>query len=190
MKNVPEPAHVNPPSPVRRPPPQPSTRSNNARIPPITREVSAYSQMPRRFFRWDPYVELNERQRSELFSWFKSAAVPSRFIKDEKPLDPSLWATNLARAIIEVSLRIRPVSQLQRWLLPPLYTALRRMPLPSTPPSGPKVCRPLNWSIQEVSPSIYEANVVISIPGGQVSVVALRIEEFRGRWMTTALEFA
>ena len=99
--------------------------------------------------------------------------------------DPGAWAAPLARAIVEVVTGARQAQQLRRWLLPEIYAALVAVRLSpcarGTNPVHVRTC-PIDDRRTEVA--------VIVATASRTYALALRLEEYRGRWMTTALELA
>ena len=99
--------------------------------------------------------------------------------------DPGPWAALLARAIVEVVTGARQAPQLRRWLLPDLYAALVGVHLSpcarGTTPIHVRTC-----TIDEKHTEV----AVIVATATRTYALALRLEEYRGRWMTTALELA
>lgn len=107
--------------------------------------------------------------------------------------DPQTWAGTVARACVEALRGTRPAAQLHRWLDPEVFTALhRRASLAARirryPPRGRAVqirrVRPCR-----VAPGVWEAAVVL-VDGRRVRAAAVRIEERRGHWCTTAVQIA
>lgn len=99
--------------------------------------------------------------------------------------DPGPWAATLAGAIVEVVTGVRQAQQLRRWLLPDLYAALTAVRLSpcarGTTPVHVRTC--------PIDERKTEAAVIVST-ASRTYALALRLEEYRGRWMTTALELA
>jgi hypothetical protein len=104
------------------------------------------------------------------------------------------WAARLAQAVLEVVAAERPVTQLTSWVRPEIYQRLyRRQQLTSRQldPSRPRgrcpdqvrsvhVCHP--------TPEIAEVSVVT---GGtrRCRAMALRLEQRKGRWLCTELDW-
>ena len=98
---------------------------------------------------------------------------------DPQPLpDPDRWAATLARAVVEVVTGARQAPQLRRWLLPELYGALAAVHL-----------SPCARGTRPVHAATTEAAVIVST-AARTYALALRLEEYHGRWMMTALELA
>lgn len=111
--------------------------------------------------------------------------VPERDVLRSDLPDPGPWAALLARAIVEVVTGARQAPQLRRWLLPDLYAALVSVHLSpcarGTTPIHVRTC-----AIDEKHTEV----AVIVATATRTYALALRLEEYRGRWMTTALELA
>lgn len=99
--------------------------------------------------------------------------------------DPGPWAATLARAIVEVVTGVRTSHQLRRWLLPDLYAALIEVHL--TPCA--RGTTPIHVRVCTIDAQHTEAAVIVAT-ATRTYALALRLEEYRGRWMTTALELA
>ena len=107
--------------------------------------------------------------------------------------DPQTWAGTVARACVEALRGTRPVAQLHRWLDPEVFTALshraglatrvRNRPAPGRAVQVRRV-RPCR-----IAPGVWEAAVVL-VDGRRVRAAAVRIEEHRGHWRTTAVQIA
>lgn len=107
--------------------------------------------------------------------------------------DPQTWAGTVARACVEALRGTRPVAQLHRWLDPEVFTALshraglaarvRNRPAPGRAVRVRRV-RPCR-----IAPGVWEAAVVL-VDGRRVRAAAVRIEEHRGHWRTTAVQIA
>ena len=130
-------------------------------------------------FRWSQDPELVDR--------VATSPTPTHYVtlpQDNLP-DPGPWAANLARAIVEVVTGARQAPQLRRWLLPDLYTALANVHLAPCARGATaihvRVCS-LDTGHTEVA--------VIVATAARTFALALRLEEYRGRWMATALELA
>ena len=107
--------------------------------------------------------------------------------------DPQTWAGAVARACVEALRGARPAAQLHRWLDPEVFTALHRRAalaarIRTYPPRGRAVrihrVRPCR-----VGPGVWEAAVIL-VEGRRVRAAAVRIEEHRGHWRTTAVQIA
>ena len=138
----------------------------------------------------------SHRSPSSPFRWSSQRPIPRApsarvvCLADASPEsqalpDPGPWAATLARAIVEVVTGARQAPQLRRWLLPDLYTALANVHLAPCARGATaihvRVCS-LNTGHTEVA--------VIVATAARTFALALRLEEYRGRWMATALELA
>lgn len=142
---------------------------------------------------WDP---VRFRAVGEASS---GAAAHERRATEARPLvgdpggplpDPRDWAAAVARTAAEALLGIRPVSQLTRWLSTPVYIALsRRAGLAARVrgqrrATGVRVRSVTTWAVDEF---VQEAAVTLH-DGSRFRAAALRLEQYHGRWMVTALE--
>ena len=129
--------------------------------------------------RWSSPHQLARSPRPAL------ATMPDRDVLRTDLPDPGPWAAILARAIVEVVTGARQAPQLRRWLLPDLYAALVGVHLSpcarGTTPIHVRTC-----AIDEKHTEV----AVIVATATRTFALALRLEEYRGRWMTTALELA
>ena len=130
-------------------------------------------------FRWSTPRQLARSPRPAL------RPMPERDVLRTDLPDPGPWAALLARAIVEVVTGARQAPQLRRWLLPDLYTALANVHLAPCARGATaihvRVCS-LDTGHTEVA--------VIVATAARTFALALRLEEYRGRWMATALELA
>ena len=99
--------------------------------------------------------------------------------------DPRAWAATLARAIVEVVTGARQAPQLRRWLLPDLYTALTDIHLSPCARGASAI----HVRVCSIDAQHTEAAVIVAT-AARIYALALRLEEYRGRWMATALELA
>lgn len=111
--------------------------------------------------------------------------MPNRDVLRTDLPDPGPWAALLARAIVEVVTGARQAPQLRRWLLPDLYAALVGVHL-SPCARGTTAIHVRTCAIDEKHTEV----AVIVATATRTFALALRLEEYRGRWMTTALELA
>lgn len=110
---------------------------------------------------------------------------------EARPLpEADQWAGAVARTAVEVLLGIRPVVQLNRWLSAPVYVALARRAGLAVRVLGSHRSRSVlvrNVTVSRVNDYAVEAAVTLH-DGRRARAAALRLELFRGRWLTTALE--
>ena len=163
----------------------PSPAMRATRRPPRTPHRSTRPAPSRPAFRWDVSTSLTRGQAEQAMSRFAPVVVPGLRLGD--PPEPGEWAASLARALIEALLGHRPRAQLRRWFLPELYSAIESLRVVA--PVGPLPCHPLHWRAYSPSSGVSEVAVTIAAPTRNYAV-ALRLEEYRGRWMATALELA
>ncbi|MDX5400185.1 MAG: Rv3235 family protein, partial [Actinomycetes bacterium] len=100
------------------------------------------------------------------------------------------WAAAIARSAVEALLGLRPANQLSRWLASPVFVALSRRaglagraaePRPS---AGVRVRSVRSEAIDEYT---HEASVTLH-DGTRFRAAAVRLEQYHGRWLVTALE--
>jgi hypothetical protein len=105
--------------------------------------------------------------------------------------DPTVWATRLAQALVEVVAGVRPVEQLRRWTSDEVYVQIRRQrgtlrvrePDRGTRPAvrvrvrAVRVCLPAE--------GVAEASAVVE-EGARTRALALRMEAVDGRWRLLA----
>ena len=130
------------------------------------------------------------------FRWSRNEALPHghavagapqspRHPDPQSLPDPDRWAATLARAVVEVVTGARQAPQLRRWLLPELYGALAAVHLSPCA----RGTRPVHVRTCPIDAATTEAAVIIST-AARTYALALRLEEYHGRWMMTALELA
>lgn len=130
-------------------------------------------------FRWSQDPELAYRAAP--------LPTPTHYVtlpKESLP-DPGPWAANLARAIVEVVTGVRQAPQLRRWMLPDLYGALVCVHMSPCA----RGTRPVHVRTCPLDEHTTEAAVIVSTVS-RTFALALRLEEYHGRWITTALELA
>lgn len=130
-------------------------------------------------FRWSPEFPTRQSTHADEPA---GAGVPEH--RPDLP-DAQAWAAILARAIVEVVTGARQAPQLRRWLLPELYTALAGVHL--TPCA--RATTPIHVRTCAIDARHTEAAVIVST-ASRTFALALRLEEYRGRWVATALELA
>ncbi|MDO5721643.1 MAG: Rv3235 family protein [Actinomycetaceae bacterium] len=105
--------------------------------------------------------------------------------------DPLAWSGAIATASVEVLLGLRPYPQLSQWLAPQLRAVIeRRLELNSRLiPDPGRQHRPRIVSSRAclITDDVAETTHVVR-QGQGYRAVAVRLERFRRRWITTALE--
>lgn len=151
---------------------------------------ASFPYMPeRRMFRWDLTIDVPPKQQADTRTWLESRATPYGHYPDTLP-DVGPWAAGFARAAIEAVLDLRDKRQLERWMLPQLFNAFKHLSFREEGDEETRTaCIPVTWRASEPSPGKVEASIVIR-GAARCYAVALRLQEFKGRWMTTALEIA
>lgn len=137
-------------------------------------------------FHWDMSSDLTEGDfiiiRERLRDSHRSA------VWNKSLPEAETWAANLALGIVEILQGTRPLPQVRRWVLPQLYDelALARgcVNLDGVRPGR---CSLMRWRTCAISERIVESCVVIQTRGRR-RTVSIRIEEYRGRWIATALD--
>jgi hypothetical protein len=104
--------------------------------------------------------------------------------------EPGLWAAQFVQAAVEVTMGLRPSSQLVRWVGDDVRGLLtRRAGLTGGQMSRGRACRREVVRSTRVSTprdGVAEAAVILS-DGTRARAVALRMEGLDGRWRVTAL---
>ena len=157
--------------------PRPRT-SEASRRRPATRPTPTRPLQPAPF-RWSQDPELVYRAAT--------SPTPTHYVslpQGNLP-DPGPWAANLARAIVEVVTGVRQAPQLRRWMLPDLYGALVCVHMSPCA----RGTRPVHVRTCPLDEHTTEAAVIVSTVS-RTFALALRLEEYHGRWITTALELA
>lgn len=107
-----------------------------------------------------------------------------------QPPDPGPWASHLAAAAVDAVRGLRPLHQLDRWIAPPLAEdlagAARGRP-PRRQRQMPAATRAIQ--VHAIGAGVVEAAASVD-DGHRRWIVALRLEELRGRWLATALDMA
>lgn len=151
--------------------PQPASRARSG--PTHSRPTSSAP------FRWTSQRSLSQAYRPRV------ACLPDIAPTQAELPDPSAWAATLARAIVEVVTGARQAPQLRRWLLPDLYTALTDIHLSPCARGASAI----HVRVCSIDARHTEAAVIVAT-ASRIYALAPRLEEYRGRWMATALELA
>lgn len=108
--------------------------------------------------------------------------------------DPHHWAAQIARCSLEAIEGLRAPGQLSRWLHQDLFQALQKRAvyhqLHTRQANQDTKLGPVQVKLVRLCPTpggAQEASVVL-FDGQRSRAVALRLEAYRGRWLTTALE--
>ena len=138
--------------------------------------------------RWDMRRDVRPRDLSDLEERLRPD--PVRPLAATPPPDPEAWAAGLARGVVEILCGLRPLEQLRRWVVPDLFDLLGTM-LPAGRDTRVRAgsCRVLSARACSLRPGAVEVSVAVQA-GPRTRAVAVRLEEFRGRWLTTALDVA
>lgn len=106
--------------------------------------------------------------------------------------DPQRWAGQFVQAAVEVSIGLRPVTQLVRWTTEEVYALLsrrhdvatraRRSGRLTVPPGRTRV---RSVRTEEIRDGVVEASAVV-VDGTRARAVALRLEGLDGRWQVGA----
>lgn len=138
--------------------------------------------------RWDMRRDVPPRDLSDIEERLRPD--PVRPFTAAPPPDAEAWAAGLARGVVEILSGLRPLEQLRRWVVPDLYELLETL-LPAGRDTRVRAgsCRVLSARACSVRPGAVEVSVAVQA-GPRTRAVAVRLEEFRGRWLTTALDVA
>lgn len=138
--------------------------------------------------RWDMRRDVPPRDLNDIEERLRPD--PVRPLASVPPPDPEAWAAGLARGVVEILCGLRPLEQLRRWVVPDLYELLEAQ-LPAGRDTRVRAgsCRVLSARACSVRTGAVEVSVVVGA-GPRTRAVAVRLEEFRGRWLTTALDVA
>lgn len=137
-------------------------------------------------FRWDMVTDLPP---ADLMIARERLRESHNSLVWKKPLpEADTWAANLALGIIEILQGTRPLPQVRRWVLPQLYDelALARGCV-NVDGVRPGRCSLTHWRSCAINERIVESCVVVQTRGRR-RTLSVRIEEYRGRWIATALD--
>lgn len=140
----------------------------------------------RRIFRWDASSDLTALALARHRERFPrhTGASPQ---KCDLPA-PEQWAANLCLGLAEIMYGYRPITQLQRWVLPELFRALAAaldtMPLHKPLQRGVRV---VAARVCPFSERICETCVILEACGYR-RIISVRLEGHNGYWIATALE--
>jgi len=123
-------------------------------------------------------LDVEERLQRDPSRPFAAAALP----------DPRQWSTGLARGVLEILAGLRPLTQLRRWVVPQLYSEIAQAVQPAPGGLRPGIaCVPQSAHVWPVRDGVVEVCVTLRL-GSRHRVVAMRLEDFRGRWLATAMD--
>ena len=151
--------------------PQPASRARSG--PTHSRPTSSAP------FRWTSQRSLSQAYRPRV------ACLPDIARTQAELPDPSAWAATLARAIVEVVTGARQAPHLHGSPTPELYTALTDIHLSPCARGASAI----HVRVCSIDARHTEAAVIVAT-ASRIYALALRLEEYRGRWMATALELA
>ncbi|MDO5720541.1 MAG: Rv3235 family protein [Actinomycetaceae bacterium] len=164
-----------------------STVTAGVKSRPVTQSVlGVKNRLPRPTHRTDHWQNID-------VSWdYSASAEPIASSAPALP-DPSMWGRAIALATIEILSGKRNIFQLQRWVTPEIFDALRRRialnrringaakPSPSPIARSSRTCL--------VTDSVAETTHVIAV-GKRSRGVSVRLEATRSQWIVTAIEIA
>lgn len=141
------------------------------------------------------------RQLALPLTWQVAPGVPAHPSSGATPIaradsmpDPTAWANQIARAIVEVAHGERPSAQLSKWVTKSQLSALAargrsfaRHPASRSQGSTSRLRRIRGVRCCHVAPGIVEASAVI-VGAQRSSAIAFRLQAYRGRWVVTAVE--
>ena len=167
---------------------RPSARPRHTTAP--LRTSPATLRRPAQSFQWDLRIDesdaaIQDIEASLLSRPQRNTARSSATSHLPELPDAETWAKALTRGIIEVLLGLRPIGQLRRWVVYPLFKRLeeRQQVCTGTAPH----CWVRTVHSTQISHSIVELALTVSIDQ-QVIAVAMRLEACRYHWMATALD--
>lgn len=139
------------------------------------------------------------RQLALPLTWHVAPGVPAHpgvpTIPAADPMpDPTAWANQIARAIVEVAHGERPSAQLSKWVTKSQLSALAargrsfaRHPASRSQGSTSRLRRIRGVRCCHVAPGVVEASAVV-VGAQRSSAIAFRLQAYRGRWVVTAVE--
>lgn len=99
------------------------------------------------------------------------------------------WSERFCSLVIDVDAGRREPRSLRRWMSNELYaTFARRIELVPKPTKGSVRAVTVSSRLCQAGPGAYEVACTIW-DRGQLRAVAVRVKEFRGRWLAVALEY-
>lgn len=143
--------------------------------------------------RMSPPTRRTDYWRNIDVSWDYSTSPHCAHTATDQLPDPSVWGRAIALATVEILSGMRNMFQLQRWVSPEIFGALRRRialneringdakPTPSPIAQSSRTCL--------VTDSIAETTHVIAV-GARSRGVCVRLEATRSQWIVTAIEIA
>lgn len=148
--------------------------------------LQATSMNSRPIFQWDATRELSSYDIlafRQIFPRYQGNPAQLSQLPDAGP-----WAANLAVGTLEILAHYRPVSQMQRWVLPQLYEALvdTTQLLPQNRQRRTRFLA-THYRTCAISERIIETCVIVKA-GTRKHAVSIRIEGHHSRWIVTALE--
>lgn len=144
------------------------------------------AQAPGLCFHWDMSSDLSEGDLMIVRERLRESHRSTVWNKNLPEADT--WAANLALGIVEILQGTRPLPQVRRWVLPQLYDELAlAQGCVIIDGVRPGRCSVTRWRTCSINERIVESCVVVQTRGRR-RTVSLRIEEYRGRWIATALD--
>ena len=99
------------------------------------------------------------------------------------------WSERFCSLVIDVDAGRREPRSLRRWMSNELYaTFARRIELVPKPTKGSVRAVTVSSRLCQAGPGAYEVACTVW-DRGQLRAVAVRVKEFRGRWLAVALEY-
>lgn len=138
------------------------------------------------FFNWDATQDLSPSAVEDYREMFPAFRGLTPAICDLP--DAGTWAANLTVGLLEIIFCQRPISQIERWVLPELYKALiRKLAKENIPARRRSPIQVKTYRSCAISERICECCVIVDAFGCH-RAISIRLEGHRGRWIATALQ--
>lgn len=173
--------------------PYQQTQTTLRRLPHQQRQMPSRNSAPVRIprnhglcFRWDMARDLPRGDVAILRERLRDSHTSTVWNKNLPAA--GTWAANLALGLVEILQGTRPLAQVRRWVLPELYDELALARGCAVDEGvAPGTCSLVRWRTCSISERIVESCVIVQTRSRR-RAVSVRIEEYRGRWIATALD--
>lgn len=140
----------------------------------------------RPLFQWDASRNLSERELLEHRERFP------RFTCERPELsalpDAGSWSANLAIGLVEIFFHQRPIAQIERWVITPLYHALiAQMDRLAMQKQAHTPIKVTSYRTCMISERIAECCVILDAHGMRRNI-SMKLEGHRGKWIATGLQ--